>query len=321
MVRTLLETIARELAVLYAQLDLSYDSAFVETATGSSLDRVVALLGIRRYRAGRPAGSVRFGRRAGTTGNVTIPAGTPITDSQDKIRYETTEARTMLSGESAADVRVRGASDATPVVKAGVLTVIQRAIAGVDTVVNERPTVTASDDETDVDLRTRARSALLAASKGTVPAIEYGLLQLPDVRSVRIEEMPRGVPGELRISVDIEGGGGGALPDTVQQRIEELRPAGVRIVAEPAGMLQAVAAVRLVLAGSGVTGADLITLRRSVAAQLADAVGRTPIGQPVRVESSDGHVARRRAPERCDRDARREGQAAPGARRRPRPRP
>ena len=95
--------------------------------------------------------------------------------------------------------------------------------------------------------------------------------------------MPRGVPGELRISVDIEGGGGGALPDTVQQRIEELRPAGVRIVAEPAGMLQAVAAVRLVLAGSGVTGADLITLRRSVAAQLADAVGRTPIGQPVRV--------------------------------------
>jgi hypothetical protein len=57
-VRTLLETFAKEQAILYAQLNLAYDSAFVETATGSSLDRVVALLGYQRFRAGRPVGTV-----------------------------------------------------------------------------------------------------------------------------------------------------------------------------------------------------------------------------------------------------------------------
>jgi len=51
--RTLLEAVSKEMALLYAQLNLAYDSAFLETATGSSLDRVVALLGYHRFRAGR----------------------------------------------------------------------------------------------------------------------------------------------------------------------------------------------------------------------------------------------------------------------------
>ncbi len=43
--RTLLEAVAKEIASVYAQLNIAYDSGFVETATGSALDRVVALLG------------------------------------------------------------------------------------------------------------------------------------------------------------------------------------------------------------------------------------------------------------------------------------
>jgi hypothetical protein len=281
-VRTLLEVVAREVAVLYAQLDGAYDSAFVDTAGGSSLDRVVALLGLHRYRAGRPVGSVRFGRRAGQAGNVTIPAGTPITDGLDKIRYETTETRTMLSGESTAEVRVRGSTDTTPVVEPATLTVIQRSIAGVETVTNDHATTTSNEDETDTELRSRARAALLAASHGTLAAIEYGLLQLPDVRSVRIDEAPHGVPGELRVAVDLAQGDGATIPDAVLQRIEELRPAGVRVIAEAAGSLVAAARVRLVLAGAGLPAGDVTALRRAVATAVVAAVGRTSIGEPVR---------------------------------------
>ena len=54
--RTLVEALSKELALLYAQLNLAYDSAFVETAAGASLDRVVALLSYERFRAGRPVG-------------------------------------------------------------------------------------------------------------------------------------------------------------------------------------------------------------------------------------------------------------------------
>jgi hypothetical protein len=282
-VRTLLETIGKELAILYAQLDAAYDSGFLETATGSSLDRVVALLGYRRYRAGRPIGSVRFGRRQGTAGDVTIPAGTPVTDSEDKVRYETAETHTILAGETTAEVRVRGSTDATPVVKAKELCVIQHSIAGIDSVVNDRPTTTSADDETDIELRSRARVALLAATKGTIPAMEYGLLQLPDVKSVRIEEAPRGVPGELRVAVSLANGDGPDLPPSVAQRIEELRPAGIRVVAEPAGVLTAAARVRLVLAGSGLPAPELMSLRRWVAGTLSKAVAGTGVGEPVRV--------------------------------------
>jgi len=48
---------------------------------------------------------------------------------------------------------VRGSTENTPPVEANVLTVIQRAIAGLDTAVNERPTSRATDDESDTAAR------------------------------------------------------------------------------------------------------------------------------------------------------------------------
>jgi hypothetical protein len=50
--RTLAESVALEIARLYAQLDAVYDAAFIDT-TGSALDKVVALLGILASRQSR----------------------------------------------------------------------------------------------------------------------------------------------------------------------------------------------------------------------------------------------------------------------------
>jgi uncharacterized phage protein gp47/JayE len=282
--RTLVEAVAREISIAYAQLNAAYDSAFVETAGGSSLDRVVALLGYRRHTAGRPVGSVRFSRRAGATGEVTIPAGTPIADAKDTLRYETTETRTMLAGESTAEVRVRGASAATPVVEAGVLTSIQRAIAGIDTVTNETPTSSASQDENDAELRARARAALASAAKGTVGALTNGLLALPQVRAVSVEERPDDVPGEIRISVSLASPpADGSVPDQVTARVEELRPAGIRVRLERAAELALAARVRLVLAGSSVPSVEREQLREAARRKLVDLVARVQVGQRVRV--------------------------------------
>jgi uncharacterized phage protein gp47/JayE len=281
-VRTLVEAVSTELALVYAQLNLAYESAFLETATGSSLDRVVALLGYSRFRAGRPVGSVRFGRRPGSVGDVSIPAGTPVSDLEDKIRYETVETRTMLAGESTAEVRVRGASDATPVVPERTLQVVQRAIAGIDTVVNERPTTAASADESDPELRARVRVALTASSKGTVGALEHGLLQLPDVRAVSITEFPDDVPGEVRVSVSLAQPGAGAVPDSVLARIEELRPAGIRVVAATATGVDLAASVALLLAGTHLAPAEAQALHRTVQSTVADLVAKVGVGQPVR---------------------------------------
>jgi uncharacterized phage protein gp47/JayE len=282
-VRTVVEAMAKELAILYAQLNLAYESAFVETAPGPSLDRVVALLGLRRFRAGRPVGTVQFSRRPGSLGNITIPPGTPVTDAEDKLRYETVETHVMLAGESVAQVQVRGASALTPPVEPGKLRVIQRAIAGIDAVTNERPTTAATQDETDDELRTRARGALLASNKGTLGALRFGLLQMPGVRDVRIEEYPNGVPGEVRVSVSLDQSGpGDELPPTIRNRIEDLRPAGIRVISGPAQSVSLQAQVALVLEGSHLPAAEVEDVHRRARRTLMDLVGRTGVGQRIR---------------------------------------
>lgn len=281
--RTLVEALSKELALLYAQLNLAYDSAFVETAAGASLDRVVALLSYERFRAGRPVGTVVF-RRRGTVGNITIPAGTPVTDAEDKVRYETVDTYTMLAGESVAEVRVRGASAITPPVEAGKLTVIQRAIAGIDSVINERPTTRAAEDESDEDLRGRVRSALIASNKGTVASLTHGLLQMPQVRGVKIDEMPNGVAGEIRVSVSLtDPAAGGTLPQAVADRIEELRPAGIRVLSGVAEGVQLAAQVQLVLAGGLLLPAEIEAVHRQVQDTLAQQIARRGVGETVRV--------------------------------------
>ncbi len=60
--RTLVESIAIEMAFLSAQMNQVYNSAFIDTATGKSLDLVVSMLGVNRKPAGYAMGEVAFGR-------------------------------------------------------------------------------------------------------------------------------------------------------------------------------------------------------------------------------------------------------------------
>jgi len=284
--RTIVEALSRELAGLYAQLNLVYDSGFLETATGSSLDRVTALLNYGRYRAGYAVGSVTFTRRAGAIGSITIPAGTPIADTSDKILYLTSERYDMLAGESVAEVRVRGALESTPVVEPGTLAVIQRAIAGLDGASNARPTTRSANDETDEALRARTRDALLTANKGTVEAIRHGLLAMQSVRDVAVVEMPNGVAGEIRLSIQLDESApaDGTLPQRVLDRIEQLRPAGIRVLNESAPRIALAAQLSLVLAGSGPDSAEAAAVHAAARTRLVEEVRRRGVGERVRVK-------------------------------------
>jgi hypothetical protein len=279
-VRTLLESVAKEMAALYAQMNLAYDAAFLETATGASLDRVVALLGFRRLRAGRATGFATFTRRAGTPGDITIPAGTPITDGQDKIRYETTETHLMRGGESTAQVRIRGTAESTPVVEANTLTVISRLVAGLSDVTNERPTTRANEDESDDDLRLRARGAFTSVDKGTIESLRRGLLQLDDVRDVLIDEMPDGIAGEVRLKLSLAPN---ANETRINAHIEELRPAGIRVSWKPSSLALQVR-VKLILAGSALPSTERMQLQKEAADRIVNAVNARGIGETIRIQ-------------------------------------
>lgn len=281
-VRTLLETIGYELALTYQHLDTIYKSAFLETAQGDSLDRVVALVGMRRLSGGHPVARLRFSRRDGSPGRITIPAGTVVTDA-DNSRYLTQEELILEPGESSRDAVAVGESPLTPLAAENTLTRPEIVIAGIDSVTNPRAAERLGQPESDEQLRRRARGAFHGAVRGTVDALRFHLLSLEEVRDVAIVEAPNGVPGEIRIDVAYAQGVDTADAERkVDERIRQVRPAGIRVVTGSAARRSLRARVRMTLAGTGVAGSELTALQSAVEERLRQLVNELPPGASLR---------------------------------------
>jgi len=90
-------TLSRVLATVFAEnqeqtLEDVYQSAFVDTATGSDLDAVVALAGIQRRSAINATGVERFNANGPVSADSVIPRGTTVqTGGTDPTVFETTE--------------------------------------------------------------------------------------------------------------------------------------------------------------------------------------------------------------------------------------
>ena len=223
--RTLAESVALEVARLYAQLGAVYDAGFIDTATGRSLDRVVALLGIARVRGNRATADVRFTRASGTPGIITITAGTRIIDAQARFEYATTDTVTMAPNQNVVTVTANDLEPANDPVDANVLTVLPVPIAGISAVTNPAPASRATADETDAQLRIRAKSFLHGSERATLGALQQ-VLARQQVRAeiVEVAETP-GVVNVTPHALDLP-------PERVAQLIADLdaaRPAGVRV--------------------------------------------------------------------------------------------
>jgi uncharacterized phage protein gp47/JayE len=269
--RTLIETMARELATQYVQLQRVYDSGFVDTATGTSLDNVVALLDVRRLERGHPVGKVRFSRRQGSPGAVFIPIDTAVSDGEGR-RYFTSHEAVLQPNQSTVEVWVHGERPRTDAVPAGTLTVLERVIAGVDRVSNDEPTWRATEDETDPQLAARARRAVHGAGKGTVAAIRFGLEALPFVQSVAVTEYPDPrvpMPGALRVDVALSEDNAHRRRQ-VRQRIDELRPAGIYVELGWAEQIELAFQVALRLAGATQPSSVIAEIQDGIRARLVE---------------------------------------------------
>lgn len=283
-VRTLLETVAREVALEEQYLQRIYRSAFLETAEGNPLEKVVALIGVARLPAGHPLVTVRFSRNAATGGKITVPAGTVVTDAAAKpARYLTVTSLTLEAGEQTRAVLAAGASPDTPVVDADALSRLETAIAGVSTVSNPDPAYRQTAPEADAELRRRAVGALHGAIRGTVDALRFGVLSVPGVKGVEITERPDGQAGVVRLNVAYAQPGDPQAAAAVAERVEQLRPAGIRVDTGTAGHKAVAVTVFLVLAGTGVSGVALSRVTAGVEQRIADRLGAVPPGGQIRV--------------------------------------
>lgn len=221
-VRTLMEAVALETASLYAQMETVYRAGFLETASGGALDHVVGLLGIRRVRAGRNSGELRFTRARNTAGEITIPAGTRVATADGAIEYETTADLTLVDGQPAAKVAARDLVADNDGLPPDSLVLMVRPIAGIEAVTNPGATSRLDRDENDDELRSRARRFLAGSARGTRGAIEAAIA----AEGLRAElEEPS--PGLVRIT--LQGVPGPDQFARLKKAVDQVRPAGVKV--------------------------------------------------------------------------------------------
>jgi len=223
-VRTLAEAVGLEMAAVYAQLQAVYDAAFIDTATGSSLEKVVGLLGIERIAGGRAAGMLEFTRAPGSKGEITLRAGTRVITADGQIEYETISTVTMLEGQNSIRVAARDLEINDPL-PADSLVILPIPIAGIATVTN-LPTAITNEDETDDQLRARAKNFLHGSERGTLGAL-HNAVQRQGITADIVEDEE--TPGLVEITPHAEN----FTPEQAERlraAIYEARPAGVRVV-------------------------------------------------------------------------------------------
>ena len=191
--RTLYESFAYELALLYEKMHHVYLSAFVDTAQGKQLDQVVEVLGITRGEPDFAEGIIQLGRDAGS-GEIVIPIGTLMatedTPESPKKAYQTIERARMTGNEITQNIKIqameRGEEWNTD---ANTIVVMPKPVPGIKSVNNFKAVLlTGKQRETDEDLRERAKNALISSGKATILSIENALLSLPEVEDVKVQE-------------------------------------------------------------------------------------------------------------------------------------
>lgn len=260
--RTLMETFARQLALTELSLKHIYESAFLETATGRALDKIVALMGIRRIPSGHPTVSVLFTRAPGTSGRITIPANTVITNDKGD-RYKTLQTLVLESYEQSREVTASGETSGTGAVTEKELNRLETVIAGISRVNNLKPSSKRSAPESDNDLRLRASHALHGIMGGTYNALKYGILGIAGVKSVSINEFPHGIAGEIGIEVSYSEDSP-EVRTKVSEKIKELRPAGIRVIQSEASKKIITVHIEFVMAGSGLIAEELEQVKSSI---------------------------------------------------------
>lgn len=228
-VRTLSEAVGREITIVYQQINEAYLAGFVDTATGLSLDLVVSILGVVRKDAEFAVGLVTFFRDpAAGTGTITIPQGTQLSTTGGVI-FETGDVGTLQLGQARTDVPIRAAADwrgPQGKVKAGDISRLEHAIAGIGRVTNFDPTVLGAKPESDDQLRSRAKATLQGLGKGTIAALARAVFDENAVlEQFRDPNSPASLadPGTVALLVDAE-------PErfiSLQARVNETRAAGV----------------------------------------------------------------------------------------------
>lgn len=196
-IRTIIEALLAEVDVQNYTIDQIYKAMNIDTATGSDLDAIVAILGVTRKQATYAEGVVTFGRSDPYDTDITIQYAQMVSTKQSNGNiFEfivIDDDKKLLAGELQASVNVRAIEPGSIYLPSNTITVMNTPIIGIEYVTNEDEFFGGSNQETDDELRHRAKQALAGLGKGTNTAIRSALLDVSGVVDAIAMDMSRGV--------------------------------------------------------------------------------------------------------------------------------
>jgi uncharacterized phage protein gp47/JayE len=243
---------------------------FLDTATGAGLDR----LGADRYFVDRQqatAGRVDLEfTRATSTGLLTIPIGTEVSDPANTVVFSTDVELQIPDGETVGSVRATSvALGSDQKADADTLTRIVGGTIedGLD-VTNPEKSAGGNDRETESEYRERNRSVFVNARRCTVSALEQGALTVEEVRVASAYEIrdSAGCPvGFVDLWVaDALGNSNSAMIADVEEVLEEWRAAGVGVDVQGGTPVERQIRVRVTFEAGTSSSAALLDVRRAI---------------------------------------------------------
>lgn len=278
--RTLSEAIGREIAAVYQQINLTYLSGFIDTANGKALDFVVSILGVTRKTKEFASGQATFFRDPNVDGNITIPQGTELSTTKGEAVFETTEPRTLQRGQARIDAPIRAGEKFKGdkgKVDAGKITTPLQIIAGISRVTNFDPTSLAAEDESDDDLRLRAKAAIRGVGKATLAALTKAvtdnrakLREISDPNTAGKQTSP----GKVSMLIETEPG---RFP-SVAAAVHDTRAAGIELAI--AAYFVFVTPRIIAKIPSGITGDGKLKFANEIIAALKEYIEGLPPASP-----------------------------------------
>lgn len=222
--------VAAQLYGLYAQADWTGRQCFPQTASGEALDRHAALRGLKRRKAGKAAGVIRFFAASDRTDAAQIPKGT-VCVTAEGLRYVTTQTGTIPLGEAQTDLKAEAAeTGAAWNVAAGRIVYLTLPPAGIIGCGNPEAFTNGCDDEDDATLRARVMATYTRLANGANAAFyEQAAASCDGVAAVKALPRSRGV-GTVDVVIAARGG----MPDQtllngVQAHLDSIREIAVDV--------------------------------------------------------------------------------------------
>ena len=234
-IRTIIESVLAELDIQNYTVDQIYKAMNIDTAEGTDLESIVAILGVYRKQATYATGTVTFGRSDIYDTDIAIQYAQMISTKQDNSTgniFEfivTDEDAKLVAGNLKTTVNIKAMTAGSIYLPVNSITIMNTPIIGIEYVTNEIEFSGGTDAETDEELRARAKMALAGLGKGTNAAIRSALMDIDGVMDVVPMDLSRGVGTADMITITNEIPPSITLQNEINRVVSITKSAGIDV--------------------------------------------------------------------------------------------